>query len=133
MYRLSYIPYRGMWYNITDQVCRHKRLSVKLKERIDSSGLCLTLLATGENKILSINCQSQSKEEEPQMEKETLSVPNISCGHCVNSIKSELSEIEGVKSVEGSPENKSITVEWDAPASLEKIKATMKEINYPAA
>jgi copper chaperone CopZ len=66
------------------------------------------------------------------MSKETLSVPNISCGHCVMNIKNELSEMEGVKSVEGSPEDKSITVEYESPASLEKIKATMKEINYPA-
>ena len=67
------------------------------------------------------------------MEKETLSVPNISCGHCVMNIKNELSEMEGVKSVEGSPEAKSIVVEWGSPASLEIIKETLKEINYPAA
>jgi copper chaperone CopZ len=48
------------------------------------------------------------------------------------SIKNELSEMEGVKSVDGNPEDKSITVEWESPASLEKIKETMKEINYPA-
>ena len=67
------------------------------------------------------------------MEKETLSIPNISCGHCVMSIKNELAEMEGVKSVEGDPESKSIDVEWEPPASLEKIKETLKEINYPAA
>ncbi len=67
------------------------------------------------------------------MEKETFSVPNISCGHCVMSIKNELSEMEGVSAVDGNPEAKSITVEWDAPASLERIKETLKEINYPAA
>lgn len=66
------------------------------------------------------------------MEKKTLSIPNISCGHCVMSIKNELGELEGVKEVEGNPENKSITVEWDAPTTLEKIKDTLKEINYPA-
>lgn len=66
------------------------------------------------------------------MEKITLSIPNISCGHCVMSIKNELSELEGVKEVEGNPENKSVTVEWDAPATLEKIKDTLKDINYPA-
>jgi copper chaperone CopZ len=66
------------------------------------------------------------------VEKQTLTVPNISCGHCVMSIKNELSEMEGVKSVDGNPEDKSITVEWESPASLEKIKETMKEINYPA-
>ena len=67
------------------------------------------------------------------MEKSTLSVPNISCGHCVMSIKNELSEMEGVSSVAGNPETKSITVEWESPANLEKIKETLKEINYPAA
>ena len=41
--------------------------------------------------------------------------------------------MEGVKSVEGSPEAKTIDVEWEAPASLDKIKETLIEINYPAA
>ena len=66
------------------------------------------------------------------MEKETFSIPNISCGHCVMSIKNELNDLEGVSSVEGYAENKSITVEWDSPATLEKIRDTLKEINYPA-
>jgi len=67
------------------------------------------------------------------MEKKTFSIPNISCGHCVMSIKNELGELEGVKSVEGNPESKSIEVEWDAPITEDKIKDTLKEINYPAA
>jgi copper chaperone len=67
------------------------------------------------------------------MESKTFSVPNISCGHCVMSIKNELNEIQGVSSVEGNPEEKKITVEWDTPATLEKITSTLKEINYPAA
>ena len=63
----------------------------------------------------------------------TFSIPNISCGHCVMSIKNELSELEGVTSVEGNPETKSIDVEWDAPITEEKLIETLKEINYPAA
>ena len=66
------------------------------------------------------------------MEQKTLSVPNISCGHCVMSIKNELTEIEGVHSVEGDPDAKSIIVEWDAPATLEVLKERLSEINYPA-
>ena len=66
------------------------------------------------------------------MEKETFSIPNISCGHCVMSIRNELNDLEGVSSVEGNAENKSITVEWNSPATLEKIRDTLKEINYPA-
>jgi copper chaperone CopZ len=67
------------------------------------------------------------------MEKETFSIPNISCGHCVMSIKNELTELDGVKSFDGSPEAKTIDVAWESPATLEKIKDTLKEINYPAA
>ena len=67
------------------------------------------------------------------MEKTILSVPNISCGHCVMAIRKELGELEGVSTVEGNPTTKEITVEWDVPATLDKIKETMKEINYPAA
>jgi copper chaperone CopZ len=47
-------------------------------------------------------------------------------------IKRELGEIEGVLKVEGDPEKKEIAVDWDAPATLEKIESTLKEINYPA-
>ena len=64
--------------------------------------------------------------------KDTLTIPNISCGHCVMSIKNELSELDGVTSVDGDPSQKTITVEWDAPVSLDRIKETLKEINYPA-
>jgi copper ion binding protein len=67
------------------------------------------------------------------MSKQTFSIPNISCGHCVMSIKNELGELAGVKTVEGDPEKKTITVDWDAPVTEEKIKDTLKEINYPAA
>ena len=47
-------------------------------------------------------------------------------------IKNELNELEGVRAVDGDPENKQISVEWDSPATLETIKNTLKEINYPA-
>ena len=66
------------------------------------------------------------------MEKTTFSIPNISCGHCVNSIKNELNDLDGVQSVDGNPDSKSVTVVWDAPATLDGIKALLQEINYPA-
>jgi copper chaperone CopZ len=67
------------------------------------------------------------------MESRKFSIPNISCGHCVMSIKRELSDLDGVKSVEGDPGKKEITVSWDAPATVDKIKTALKEMNYPAA
>ena len=48
-------------------------------------------------------------------------------------IKNELGELEGVLTVAGDPNTKQITVEFDVPATIEKVKATLKEINYPAA
>ena len=67
------------------------------------------------------------------MESKTFSVPNISCGHCVMTIQKELGEIEGVSKVEGDPGKKEVALDWEAPATLEKIMSTLKEINYPAA
>jgi len=67
------------------------------------------------------------------MKKQIFSIPNISCGHCVAAVKNELTEMKGVSKVEGNPGNKTVTVEWDSPATLEDIKAKLKEINYPAA
>ena len=66
------------------------------------------------------------------MEKTTLSIPNISCGHCVMAIEREVGEISGVLEVKGDAASKQVTISWDAPASLEKIKDTLKEIHYPA-
>jgi copper chaperone CopZ len=66
------------------------------------------------------------------MEKKTFTIPNISCGHCVMTIKNELGEIDGVKSVEGSADGKTITVSWEAPATEENLRTTLTEINYPA-
>ncbi len=67
------------------------------------------------------------------MESKRLSIPKISCGHCVMTIKRELGEIQGVSRVEGDSQKKEITVEWNSPADIEKIKATLREINFPAA
>jgi copper chaperone len=67
------------------------------------------------------------------MESKKFSIPNISCGHCVMNIKRELGDLEGVKTIEGDPGKKEITVSWEAPATLEKVKAALKEINYAPA
>lgn len=60
------------------------------------------------------------------------SIPNISCKHCVHTIKMELSQVPGVRSVEGDVANKTATVIYDSPADDEKIKQILAEINYPA-
>jgi copper chaperone len=60
-------------------------------------------------------------------------VPNISCDHCVHTIKTELSDVIGVKSVKANQETQLVEVEFDAPASEEKIKALLALIDYPVA
>jgi copper chaperone CopZ len=62
----------------------------------------------------------------------TYTIPGISCGHCTRTIEIELIDLQGVESVEGSVENKTVTVQFDAPATDEKIRALLTEINYPA-
>lgn len=66
------------------------------------------------------------------MNKQSFTIPNISCGHCVMSIKNELTEIAGIRTVEGDPATKQITVEFDTPVSSEKIIEILQEIGYPA-
>jgi copper chaperone CopZ len=67
------------------------------------------------------------------MERKTFQVPNIGCDGCVRTIKNELSELPGVKQVEAAVETKTVTVEWDTPATWEKISDTLKEIDYAPA
>jgi copper chaperone len=61
----------------------------------------------------------------------TYNIPAINCGHCVMTIKNELSELDGVQNVEGDLTQKKIKINFEAPATEEKIKALLKEINYP--
>ncbi len=61
----------------------------------------------------------------------TYTIPNISCGHCVHTIKTEVGEIAGVKSVEADLKvRKSPSISID-PANEEQIIDLLKEINYP--
>jgi copper chaperone len=62
----------------------------------------------------------------------TYSIPNISCGHCVHTIKNEVGELAGVKAVEASQETKKVTISFEAPASEDQIRALVASINYPA-
>ncbi|CUS06399.1 Heavy metal binding protein [Candidatus Promineifilum breve] len=65
------------------------------------------------------------------METKTFKVPAIHCGHCVHTIKMELSDLAGVERVEADQNSQMVTVAWSAPADWEKIRATLVEINYP--
>lgn len=66
------------------------------------------------------------------MESKTVNIPKISCGHCLMNIKREVSELPGVQSVEGDVAAKKVTVQWEAPATWDKIAETLKDAGYPA-
>ncbi len=65
------------------------------------------------------------------MQSKTFTADNISCGHCVHTIKSELSDLKGVTSVEVDQESKQVVVEWQDPLTWDEIKNLLEEINYP--
>lgn len=66
------------------------------------------------------------------MEKQTLHIPNISCGHCVKTIENELKDLVGVQVIETSVAQKTVTIQWEQPATMDLIKGILKEINFPA-
>ncbi len=61
----------------------------------------------------------------------TYQIPGINCHHCVNTIKSEIGELEGVQSVEGDPIDKKITIRYDVPATEDQLIRVLTEINFP--
>ena len=62
----------------------------------------------------------------------TVSVPSISCGHCVMTIQREVGELQGVSAVKADKDTKQVTISWDPDATdWVVIEDTMKEINYP--
>ncbi len=63
----------------------------------------------------------------------TVTVPNISCGHCVHTIKREIGALAGVKSVDAEQTTKRVTVTWDDRTSWDAIQQTLVEIGYPPA
>lgn len=64
-------------------------------------------------------------------EQKTFVVPNIGCDGCVRTISEELSQLDGVRKVEGDVPSKVVTVQWVAPATWRKIEETLESIEYP--
>ncbi|RLD11515.1 MAG: heavy metal transporter [Chloroflexota bacterium] len=61
----------------------------------------------------------------------TYNIPNISCRHCTNTIKMEVSALDGVQSVDATVEPKQVTITFQEPATEESIKTLLAEINFP--
>jgi len=61
------------------------------------------------------------------------SIPKMSCNHCVMHIQKAIQPLEGVKKVDADLASKSVTVEFDSPATELQLRAVLAEIGYPAA
>jgi copper chaperone len=58
-------------------------------------------------------------------------VPAIRCKHCVATIKREVSELDGVNTVDATLETKNVQIAFQAPATQQSIEAFMDELGYP--
>jgi copper chaperone len=48
-------------------------------------------------------------------------------------IKNEVGELAGVRTVEADKDTRIVTVQWETPATWDQIKALLTEIEYPPA
>ncbi|GKU83271.1 copper chaperone CopZ [Niallia sp. NCCP-28] len=65
------------------------------------------------------------------MEKITLKVEGMSCGHCVKAVESSVGELAGVKAVKVNLENGFVDVEFnEKELSVESIKETIDDQGY---
>lgn len=63
-----------------------------------------------------------------------LTVPDISCDHCVRAVTEALSPIDGVQQVSVDIPTKQVTVEYDASlVSVDKMQDVLAEEDYPVA
>ncbi len=62
----------------------------------------------------------------------TYSVPGIHCAHCGKSIREEVSEVEGVATVDVDLEAKVVTIRG-GELSDERLRAAIEEAGYEAA
>jgi len=66
------------------------------------------------------------------MTTKTVSVPSISCGHCVMTIEREVGGLQGVDGVKADQATKRVTVSWDAETTdWVVIEDHMKDIDFP--
>ena len=67
------------------------------------------------------------------MTTKTLSVPDISCGHCKESIDGAVNELSGIDAVEVSISDKTVEVSFNDDIELERIVGAIEEQGYEVA
>lgn len=64
------------------------------------------------------------------MSTQTFTVTGMTCGHCVNSVTEEISEIKGVTAVVVELESGLVTVEAESEIDRELVVAAVTEAGY---
>lgn len=65
------------------------------------------------------------------MEKVTLNVQGMSCGHCVKAVEGSVGKLNGVSNVKVHLENGTVDIEYNAEVvTLESIKETIDDQGY---
>jgi copper chaperone len=68
------------------------------------------------------------------MEHVTFTAPDISCGHCVATVKEAAGTLPGAGRVEADPATKRVEIDFDASrVSLAQIEAALGKAGYPVA
>lgn len=67
------------------------------------------------------------------MQTEKILIANLKCGGCENTIKTKLSEIEGVESVSVNHDEDSVTINYDGKACREDFTKKLHSLGYPEA
>jgi copper ion binding protein len=73
------------------------------------------------------------RRQETAMTTATYTVKGMTCGHCVSSVKEEVSEVTGVTSVEVDLASGLLTVNSDEPIDTASIAAAVEEAGYELA
>jgi copper chaperone len=63
----------------------------------------------------------------------TLSIPNISCNHCVMTVKRESGFVDGAEFVSGDVDGKTATFQVANDQALAALEAALAEAGYPVA
>lgn len=68
------------------------------------------------------------------VQESVLSVPDISCEHCVNAINGALKDLPGVEAVNTDIPSKTVHLRYDpSQISLEKVETVLDDVGYTVA
>ena len=60
----------------------------------------------------------------------TVTVTGMTCGHCASSVREEIGEIAGVRSVEVDVASGTVTIDSDTPVDGAAIRSAVEEAGY---